>query len=683
LELAIRIQSSVKAVSVSGRVVRTSDAEPAPSRINLSTPLPSIIANLTNGILSPRALATVVRSDGSFEFPTVIPGSYQIDVELDSKARGDYQTGMLHEPQTLLVGEAGATGIEVRVPRHIQLLGRIVVEDGGPMPRPSLDIEYVTTPPSTKPRLGGLIPDPDGTFRIVLPEGAYRFSVRELPPGYFVKSMFQAGRDALNQPFLLSADSRQLAVVIGTTSPQRKVRGRVVDAPNPGSTSSVSVKLITGITEIETTVGPGGRFEFPKVPPGVYNVGVSGSMAEAQVSIGDGPPGQARITIAEKDIEDLRIRSNTAVRSFLGRGRVVVEGGGPMPRFGLTFNGGGGSIVPSPIDGTFQAWMNVGSSKVAISALPKEYVLKAVTFDGANLLEKELELHDTDVNTNLLRIVVEPSGIPWKRVAGRLTGFENLGKEPVRLVLSSLNQNIDVPVASDGSFEIPQALSGTYNSFLQIGNPGTRAGLRAQIVVADENITALELASPRLLTVSISVDGGTSPVEPLHLAVARRDSENRWIDNFELGNTSLGYFIAGDRLQISRVPFGYRVKSVLLGSVDLLQDPVRFDDALPSQVSIVLESTPLDPLKPEFTLKGRVQSPTTNPARRRVTATYVGYGRETVVGTMMETFVRDDGSFQFDRLPAGPFEIRIADRPEMSRFVLPDESGSGVILSIP
>jgi hypothetical protein len=54
-----------------------------------------------------------------------------------------------------------------------------------------------------------------------------------------------------------------------------------------------------------------------------------------------------------------------------------------------------------------------------------------------------------------------------------------------------------------------------------------------------------------------------------------------------------------------------------------------------------------------------------------------------IMFTTMETFVRDDGSFQFDRLPAGPYEIRIVDRPEAARFVLPDSSGNGVILSIP
>jgi hypothetical protein len=553
------------------------------------------------------------------------------------------------------------------------------------MPRPSIDIEYLTTTLNQRPRMSGLIPTPDGTFRTILPEGAYRFTVQRLPPGYTVKSMLQAGLDALNQPFVLTQNSRELIVVLATTGPFRKVGGRVVDAPNPGGTSSVSVKLWSGITEIETSVGPNGRFEFLKVPPGQYTVGLdseSGSTSLPRLSIGDAPAGEARITVTDKDVEDLRITSTTDQTSFVGRGRVVVEGGGPMPRFSIDFGGAGGSIDPSPIDGTFQAWMRVGSIKVAIRELPKEYVLKAVTFGETNLRETELELRATDVNTNLLRIVVAPSGIPWKKVAGRLTGLENLRGEPVRLFFMSLNQNTDVAVAPNGSFEIPQVLSGTYNSYLQIGNRATRVGLKAPIVVADEDITGLELPVPRPLAVNIVSDGAPS-TDPLRLWVLRSDSENRGLDYYAVNGAASGYFNSGDRLEIQRVPFGYRLKAATLGSIDLLKESIRFDDATPSQISIVLEPAPADPLRPEFSLKGRVQSSSTNPARRRVTATYVEHGHMSIMFTTMETFVRDDGSFQFDRLPAGPYEIRIVDRPEAARFVLPDSSGNGVILSIP
>src|SRR4030095_6331072 len=120
----------------------------------------------------------------------------------------------------------------------------------------------------------------------------------------------------------------------------------------------------------------------------------------------------------------------------------------------------------------------------------------------------------------------------------------------------------------------------------------------------------------------------------------------------------------------------------MYGSIDLLKDTLRFDDPFANQVSIVLESVPPDPLKPEFTLKGQVRS-ATNPSRRRVTATYVQRVHESVMYTMVETFVRDDGSFQFDRLPPGPYEIRIGGRPEVSRVIVPDESPTGLTLSIP
>jgi hypothetical protein len=82
-------------------------------------------------------------------------------------------------------------------------------------------------------------------------------------------------------------------------------------------------------------------------------------------------------------------------------------------------------------------------------------------------------------------------------------GFENLRGEPVRLFLSSLTQNVEVAVAPDGTFDIPQVLSGTYNAYLRIGNQATSVGVQARIVVGDENISGLELPAPRPLTVAI------------------------------------------------------------------------------------------------------------------------------------------------------------------------------------
>jgi hypothetical protein len=557
------------------------------------------------------------------------------------------------------------------------------------MPRPSIDAEFVTSAPNVRYRLGGYIPNLDGTFEMFLPEGGYRFTVRELPAGYQVKTLLQSGRDLLNQPFDLSPGSRELVVLIGTRAPFRKVIGRVIDAPNAGSTSSVSATLRTGITEFETTVGPEGRFEFLKVPLGTYTVSVDkpgGSMSPVQVAIGDAPPGEPRITVADKDVEDLRIIDNAPVQAFVGTGRVIVEGDGPMPRFGLTFNGGGGSVDPSPVDGTFQAWMPVGSSRVRISDLPKEYVLKSISYGDTNLLEKDLVLGAADATVNKLRIVVAPSGTsPWKRVAGRLTGFESLGTEPVRIRLSALSQNIEAVLASDGSFVFPKMLSGTYRASIRIGDSvsDTDTGLRAQVVIADENIPVLELIAPLRLTVNIVTDAGTQAADLLHLGVARRDTDGRWLDYLAVDGSVKSYFTTGERLEILRVPFGYRVKSFSYGSIDLLKEALRFNDGPADRISIVLESVPPDPLKPEYTLKGQVKSASTIPSGTRATATYVQSVNATVMYTMMETLVRDDGSFQFDRLPPGPYEMRIAGRPELSRVIVPNDGPVGVTLSIP
>jgi hypothetical protein len=44
-----------------------------------------------------------------------------------------------------------------------------------------------------------------GTFEITLPEGEYSFGVRDLPPGYYAKSVTNGAVDLLTQPLLLGS----------------------------------------------------------------------------------------------------------------------------------------------------------------------------------------------------------------------------------------------------------------------------------------------------------------------------------------------------------------------------------------------------------------------------------------------------------------------------------------------
>jgi len=667
LELIVRARTSLTTVKVRGRVERGSSSAPAPTRITISTPLPT---SISAGPIVFRSASTTVQPDGSFEFLNVIPGSYLADLD----------GTLLHERVPLLVGETDLSGVEIMVPHQVRLKGRLVVEDGGPMPRPGIDTTFVTRFVPAKFGLGGTLPDGDGRFEMLLPEGSYRFTLRELPPGYFLKSVLQAGRVVSNQEFLLARDSNELTLVIGSTVPLRKISGRIVDALNPGDPSSIGVTLTTGITRFETSVGADGAFEFARVPSGTYRVGIdstSGGAAPVLVGIGTAVPGTPTITISDSDIQNLRVVTRTPPQSLVRTGRVVVEGGGPMPRLALTFNGGGGSIDPSVLDGSFQTWMPVGLSKVVVKEVPKEYVVKAVTYGDTDLLRTELSLRASD--TNELRIVVAPSAPnPWKSVSGRLTGLENPAAEPVHLFLLSSVQNTSTTIASDGSFMFPQMLSGAFSLTIQIGaaSPDDRIGVRTGIVIADTDIPSLEITAPRAVNVEVVTDGGGLAPDRLHLAVTRRDEKNGWLDYHDVVGMAKSYFNSGDRVEIIRIPFGYRLKSVTYGSLDLLKNPLQFDDSIAAPISIVLESVPPDPLRPEFILKGRVRSPATNPERARVTATFVE--RDSTSGNFtLETVVRVDGTFQFDRLPPGAYEIRIAGRPEVARVVVPD-GGTGV-----
>ena len=104
----------------------------------------------------------LVAPDGAFAFPRVPPGNYSISL---SRIPGE-------QPVPITVCETDLAGLEFFVPRVRGISGRVVLNDGSPLPRLSLSFTSSAATINSSVGLG------DG-FALSLPEGDYRIGLTD------------------------------------------------------------------------------------------------------------------------------------------------------------------------------------------------------------------------------------------------------------------------------------------------------------------------------------------------------------------------------------------------------------------------------------------------------------------------------------------------------------------------
>jgi TonB family protein len=145
-------------------------------------------------------LPTTVNADGSFEFPKVLPGSYAVRFSL----------AVPIPPTSLTVGNKDLSGVEIALPTMKVITGRVTIEGLGQVtPRLNFTLaDSSGTAPATA------VGQPDGTFRLTLPDGERRLTLNV--PGYSVKALSYGSVDLLREPLvkISSTDSAQFQVVL-------------------------------------------------------------------------------------------------------------------------------------------------------------------------------------------------------------------------------------------------------------------------------------------------------------------------------------------------------------------------------------------------------------------------------------------------------------------------------------
>ena len=243
------------------------------------------------------------------------------------------------------------------------------------------------------------------------------------------------------------------------------------------------------------------RSRFATCPAGTYSL----TMAGAQFAWGS-----RRILVQDQNITGLELHPE---ESFPVMGRVVTEGGGPVPAFSFSLEGPkgpalggmwitdsvrsnpvvsvGGSWSDRPDDVIFNASLPVGEYRIVLTGLPAGYRVKSFTYGATDLLEKPLNL--TGEIRQFSITLIAPEASRFVKVSGRLIRDVALPLEMAteRVILSGshLLTPLETAFDKDGSFEFSEVPPGVYWVTPVSGS---------KIVVGREDVRGLEIRSSRI-----------------------------------------------------------------------------------------------------------------------------------------------------------------------------------------
>lgn len=554
-------------------------------------------------------LSATLGSDGAFEFPRVLPGTY-------SGRMSPLSTANIGTTISIVIGDKDLTNILIAipaVPSPHAVAGRVVVEGDGPMPR-LLAVSFASpvVAPQAATARGGASPAPgtvtvsntggsttasavlaaDGIFSISLPEGEKPVTLvpSTIPPGYKIKSLTYGSLDLLKNPIRIAADDTvELNVTFDATGVTfAKVSGRLVGI-NPALISG-SVSL-TGSTSslpaVDAAINPDGTFAFPKVLQGQYTARL--------VAPGIAPTAATTtVAVTNKDVTGVEISVPHVIS-----GIVTVDGGGPIPRFTLPLSvvgAGAGTTsvtITAQADGSFRATIPLGERKVgAPTGLPAGYTVKSVMYGATDLLKDTLKVTEADSSELAITLGVAAS-VPWYNVSGRVNGLTNpLG---VRLVLTgtALGSPIETPLGADGAFTVSKLLPGSYVARVSL------SGLRevtSSISVGNKDVTGVTIAIPQQYVIAgqVIVDGAPNGfVSPLVALEAKDASGTPASPIATRGGTAGKPFqielLPGSyKISVNSLPAGYQLKSLIYGTTDLLKEPLKVDGPIPWEIIVRL-----------------------------------------------------------------------------------------------
>jgi hypothetical protein len=222
--------------------------------------------------------AAKVAADGTWRIRDVPPGDYQLRVTSADRDRPpESATATVTVSGTdvdavMLVPDAGAT-----------VAGRVVTDDGSPLPAPRLVVRMQSAAAGRPPIMGlGAVRDnglvgADGSFECKGPSGPSIVRVSTLPSGWAVGRVDVGARDHVHVPLDLRSGQRVEGLTVVLTKALPQLGGRVLDDRGEPADGTVLLFPADRAHWIEAAgvlrsarPDQSGRFRFDLVHPGEY-----------------------------------------------------------------------------------------------------------------------------------------------------------------------------------------------------------------------------------------------------------------------------------------------------------------------------------------------------------------------------------------------------------------------------
>jgi TonB family protein len=282
------------------------------------------------------------------------------------------------------------------------------------------------------------------------------------------------------------------------------------------------------------------------------------------------------------------------------KGNIVVEGNGTRPRLNLSFSpfkgtGQTAGMSTQP-DGAFQATIPEGDYRLSWSNIPVGYEIKSITSGTVDLLTTPLKVA-ADVPPEPINVLLRVEGNPWVKVSGLVTNF---GSKRTLVLSGPFVDQIQLTLNPDGTFEIPQILSGTYQIRPNLSALRAAQSLATQpisVIIPNQDTTNLVISLPLTRDVpGIVVNTSGAGVQGrLTLNYSQTSGTSSSSGSRSLPTQPDGKFSLevpdGSDVRLTLTAPGYTVKSATYGTTDLMRENMRVSAKDTAELRVVLDTT--------------------------------------------------------------------------------------------
>jgi hypothetical protein len=282
LDITVPLPPPRTGTTVSGKVLTRDGVPAAGAIVQIVSPRPTgpVTVNVLPSINA--VPHTTVASDGTFTFSNVVPGFYNAQVSFSNVSKFE----------TVDVGNSPVTGLQFSLPAAI-FSGRILLEDGQPLPDPELFVDGVLTIATSNMTVSTRLPiAADGTFAGLPDIGESRFYFRSMPEEYEIRSIAAGSLDLMKETVRFDGtksffvEARVARKSAAPSSP--RVVGTALDSSGrPTAAARVQLCCLSpnSIEALSAPLGPDGSFAFANVPPGTYTTELRAGTGQPAIKV--------------------------------------------------------------------------------------------------------------------------------------------------------------------------------------------------------------------------------------------------------------------------------------------------------------------------------------------------------------------------------------------------------------